>query len=142
MPFSFQSVTLRQQTRDSVGLFHCRCYLNSSAATKITVSNVNNQSRAELLFLYHIHIYSPTGVKGDGFVSQTKINSTKKYFRPITVTLLNVIFSAHLQIQSTLNLFDITSKSRHVCNCRFTKNVSNIIRSYVHYLPQHKISRV
>ena len=52
----------------------------------------------------------------------------KKYFRPITVRLLYVIFSAHLQIHSTLNLSDITSKSRRrVCKYQFNNNVSNII---------------
>jgi hypothetical protein len=57
----------------------------------------------------------------------------KIYFRPITVRLIYVIFSAHLQIQSTLNLFDVTSKSRrHVCNYQFNNNVSDIIWSYVH----------
>jgi len=63
--------------RDSVGLFQCRCYLDSSAATKTTVSNVNNQSWAELVFLFHTHTYSPTGVTERGFVSQTNLNSTK-----------------------------------------------------------------
>jgi len=142
MPFSFQSVTLRAQKRGSVGLFQCRCYLNSSAATKTTVSNVNNQSRTELMFLFHIHIHCPTGVTGHGFLSQTNLNSTKNTSDLLLLRLLYVIFSAHLQIQSTLNLFDVNSKSRHVCNYQFNNNVSNMIRSYVHYLPEHRILRV
>jgi len=66
--------------------------------------------------------------------SRTRIRITnepqfnKKYFRPTTFRLLNVIFSSHLQFQSTLNLYDITSKSRRgVCNYQFNNNVSNII---------------
>jgi hypothetical protein len=53
------------------------------------------------MFLFHIHIYNTTGVTGHGLISQTKLNSTKN---TSDLLLLDyVIFSAHPQVQSTLN---------------------------------------
>jgi hypothetical protein len=74
-------------------------------SNETTVSNVNSQSRAELMFLFPVHAYSRTGVTARIRITNEPQFHPKKYFRPIIVRVLYVIFSAHLQIQSTLDFY-------------------------------------